>query len=60
VEKDTKMVKGHTVCRSLKGEGVMTMVWIENRKQCDRFLLMDAERIRKHKKIEDMWVVLSG
>jgi hypothetical protein len=30
MEEDTKMAKGHTVCRNLKGEGVMTEVWIEN------------------------------
>jgi hypothetical protein len=50
VEKDTKMAKGHAVCRNLKGEGAMTVVWIENRKQCNRFLLMGTERIRKQKK----------
>jgi hypothetical protein len=30
VEEDTKMAKGHAVCRNLKGEGVMTVVRIEN------------------------------
>ena len=30
VEKDTKMAKEHAVCRNLKGEGVMTVVWIKN------------------------------
>jgi hypothetical protein len=41
VEEDTKMAKGHAVCRNLKGEGVMTVAWIENwkrAKECLRWL----------------------
>jgi hypothetical protein len=30
VGEDTKMAKGHAVCKNLKGEGAMTVVWIKN------------------------------
>jgi hypothetical protein len=44
-------------CRGRKGEEVVTMVWIKNQKVVRQVLLMGAERIRKHKKIDDMRVV---